>query len=122
MLRVIVALIMVTEPVCAQSSYMNGNDFHSQCGRYKAAVLAGQVQVESYCQGVVVGMVEMLPLLSARTFETASSRLRVCVPTGIPASQLRDVIAIWIEENPALRHYSLSALAEEALRAEFPCE
>lgn len=52
----------------------------------------------------------------------AYSSLVFCPPSGqIAAGQIHDMIFIYLQQNPAKRHYSAAQLIAERLRSEWPC-
>jgi hypothetical protein len=46
----------------------------------------------------------------------------VCVPDGVTGNQLRDVMKLYLENNPQRLHYVAADLIETALLEAWPCE
>lgn len=44
-----------------------------------------------------------------------------CIPAGTGTSQLKKVVKIYLEDNPALKGLPAAHLVSTALRASFPC-
>jgi hypothetical protein len=44
-----------------------------------------------------------------------------CLPAGVAGHQVKDVVKIWLKENPELRQKTASYLVLQALKERFPC-
>ena len=52
----------------------------------------------------------------------AGDRSSFCIPNGVKQLQVIDVVKQWIDQHPALRHYTAASLITEALKESFPCK
>ncbi len=48
--------------------------------------------------------------------------ISMCVPNGVPVSQLLDIVQKYLNENPGMRHNSASDLVVVAVVKAFPCK
>ena len=62
---------------------------------------------QGICFGTLIGLVWLAP--------------DVCLPRGVTHGQIVRVVVIWIDAHPARQHESFMSLAQEALRASWPC-
>ena len=47
---------------------------------------------------------------------------RFAFPNGVKQLQVIDVVKQWIDQHPALRHYTAASPVTEALKESFPCK
>ena len=52
----------------------------------------------------------------------AGDRSSFCIPNGVKQLQVIDVVKQWIDQHPALRHYTAASPVTEALKESFPCK
>lgn len=98
-LCVIVPLYTPTSAV-AQN---NGNELLAYCTAHSSEIFrAGQ------CFGFINGV-------------TTTSTDLGCVPENVTRRQAKDIIILYLEQNPHRRHLGSSHLVEESLRNAFPC-
>ncbi len=95
-------LVSCTLPVDAQqfSQYWyDGNVIYESCQKG---------------QGMVVGF-------SVAVAEAAAQNKTACIPVGVQAGQIRDVVCRRLTENPSTRHETGFSLATLAIMAAWPC-
>ena len=88
------------------SGFKDGNELYKNCSA------EDNVQ-QALCLSYVIGCYD--------TLETTVSNL-VCIPDGIKANQLGDVVTAYLKTYPEERHYSASSTAIVAMIEAFPCE
>jgi hypothetical protein len=98
---------------------MDGNDLLRHCGGVSSAE-------ELTCAAYISGVVDEITLNVATEAVAKSGgkifRYRSCIPSGVTLDQIRDVIAVYLRNNPSTRHLSAASLAEHALADAFPCQ
>ena len=83
-----------------------GNDFHAMCQ-------GGSVMPGLY----VFGLHDGLNLSEDARFVG----LRICVPSGVTAEQMGDVLCRSLDKTPELRHLPVDHIALAALSVSWPC-
>lgn len=110
----------------ANAQNMTGNELLSTCEQTESDAKFG------YCLGYVSGVVEgmkwglAVPLLMAgestsEVEKTTGDLLGFCVPQEATLGQMRDVIVLYLRNNPAERHGSARIHAQLALAEAYPC-
>ena len=102
MKKYLIALLFV--PAMAQAEFLDGNMLLSRMQSHKDS---DQFIAMGYVQGV---------------FDT-TQRASHCAPsgTGITVGQIFDMVKLFLESNPALRHLSADSLAAETFKRVWPC-
>ena len=101
-------LTAATFPIHAQ--FMDGNDL--------LANLNGGVSDKWYAAGYIVGIVD-------GTDHTKNLVAKGNWCFSLPRvnnKQVADVVRLWLEKNPASRHYPAAGLVSAALAESFPCK
>ena len=88
--------------------FVNGNDLYAYC-------TASDNSKRGICLGYVEGMADSIGLM-----QTASAAAVFCIPPVL-ASQARDVVVKYLQDNPAHRHEAGATLVMEALHDAWPC-
>jgi hypothetical protein len=82
--------------------YETGNALHESCSNNKYG----------FCLGYAAGIAD------AAAFYPQPF---ICIPNEVQLGQVRDVIAAYLAEHPETRHEPAYFLANQALRAAWPC-
>ena len=64
---------------------------------------------QSYANGYIVGVHDM------------GDTILFCTPPTITVGQTKDIVRIYLEINPTLRHLSAESLVVNALKQAYPC-
>jgi hypothetical protein len=88
--------------------FVNGNDLYAYC-------TASDNSKRGICLSYVEGMAESIGLM-----QTASAAAVFCIPPVL-ASQARDMVVKYLQDNPAHRHEAGATLVMEALHDAWPC-
>jgi hypothetical protein len=84
----------------------SGNAFLERCGK----------EQREPCRAYVSGLVDGIMVAAMAT----KSDL-LCIPPGVTTSQVHDIVADFIRDNPPMRHLRTDELAYQALGKAFPC-
>jgi hypothetical protein len=98
----------IAEAVETDPGFVNGNDLYAYC-------TASDNSKRGICLGYVEGMADSIGLM-----QTASAAAVFCIPPVL-ASQARDVVVKYLQDNPAHRHEAGATLVMEALHDAWPC-
>ena len=96
-----------------RADYLNGQKLYDSCKDEDLAL---------YCIGYIVGVYD-----AGEVLDPASDKRRwvdgwtACVPDGVLAGQLVEVVKKWLREHPAEWHYEADSLVAAALQEAFPC-
>ncbi|MDH6502943.1 Rap1a/Tai family immunity protein [Polynucleobacter sphagniphilus] len=88
----------------ALATVFTGNDFLEQ---HQAA---NKVFINGYMAGIWDSL------------EPSNPALIKCVGTEVKMSQLADTVAIYLKNNPQMRHYSVASIAPIAISTQFRCK
>lgn len=97
----VILWICLTLP--AHAEFYSGNDL------YKRLQSTNAVD-----QGLALGYI-------AGAFDTLSSRL-ICPPSNVTMGQVRDIVRMWLENNPQTRHFSADSLVLSTFKSVWPCD
>jgi Rap1a immunity proteins len=91
-----------------QISFIDGNDLLKYC--------KGKAPYDAVCLGYIeatADLVELgpLPIIG----------WRACFPDKVSVGQLEDVVVLFLEKHPEIRHAAAGGLVGEALAKAFPC-
>jgi hypothetical protein len=67
------------------------------------------------CRGFVIGSSD-----ASEFYGHGLSKL-ICMPDGVPSSQLEAIFVKYVTDAPAIRHHAAASLFAEAMIAAFPC-
>jgi hypothetical protein len=97
----------------ADAGFYSGNDLYDVCTAERGS--KAYVEKTYECVAYVAGAVD--------AFNTTreANGLKSCIPAGVTISQLKDVTANFLRDNPADRNRSASALVFAATRKAWPC-
>ena len=87
------------------AGYRDGNELLSDCEGQARGAEDSQWGI---CLGYILGAYDALESTT-------------CVPDVVKASQLRDVVKIYLRNHPEERHHQASSLVVAALKQAFPC-
>jgi hypothetical protein len=73
---------------------------------------------QEVCLGYVMGVTDVLVSHSDVEIE---QRIGLCVPQGVGAAQLRDIVVRYLKQHPEERHYAALKTVGAAVRDAFPC-
>lgn len=100
---IFLAALLATGP----QAFYAGNELYSFC----------EVQDNERCMGYILGTVD-----TALAVETAFNQPPpFCFGEGVRASQVRDVVVIYLRDHPANRHLGAAGLIFSAVKQAFPC-
>lgn len=110
----------------ALAENISGNDLLSICETTNDTAKLG------YCIGYISGAIEgmkwgiSVPLLmsgadASEAEKTGNTLLGFCVPAEASLGQMRDVILLYLHNNPAERHTSARIQVQLALAGAYPC-
>lgn len=107
-----------------QASYISGNDLYRDCTAPQSD--STYYQLTASCTSYILGVNDAFVTGSivaglVRAEETSSTMEMLCVPVGVEAGQLRDIVVSHLRNNPAERHESASLQVLIALRTQYPC-
>ena len=108
----LLAIAILPEVVQADSlsvpAYKTGNDIYASCSDTSSRFEDG------YCFGYIVGATDVL-------IGSRSGQL-VCLPEGVNAQQLVDVVMKYLRDTPELRERSAGSITRDALVKAFQCK
>ena len=107
--------VLSLSPTPAHANFVNGNGLYDDCKSDKTDSLyhVKQSACLSYIQGIVDGVdLENNYHKSERYY---------CLPKNVTMGQIRDVVAQFLESNPAKRHLPAAILVVVSLEEVFPC-
>jgi hypothetical protein len=93
--------------------FVDGNKLYEMCSEDPSSQT--HFQDDAWCVGYVLGTYDTLKASGM------ARSLAICVPDGVQAGQLHDVVVKTLMEHPEFRHLSGSMLIGAALRASFAC-
>ena len=113
----LIAVLCLLPELAIGGLFYDGNKLYSglgYCQEVQGTRFSGQANVGKAfsCErviGYVMGVSDLL------------NETNVCQPTGLNSDQLRDVIHLWLRDNPVRRHESAPILIQEALLEAWPC-
>ena len=107
------ALLALVGASPANASFLTGNDVLRDCTSHAAVT-------QEYCLGYVMGIADSLDLDLARLKLSeevpADSVLSACVPAGVQATQVKDVVIKYLRENPTTRNLPGGMLVTIAIK------
>lgn len=85
-------------------------------------------QLHGYCQGAsrvpefdrVACLAYARAVADLMAFQSVGPR-RACIPSGVTAGQLSDVVKMWLEKHPADRHMAAIIPVADAYQSAWPC-
>jgi hypothetical protein len=92
--------------------YYDGNALYDMCRSTDSSI--GYME-RARCLGYILGVSDTLD--SARD----NNRLSACVPPGVQAGQLNDIVLMYLRNNPALRSMEANLLVVMAIGDAFGC-
>lgn len=106
----------------AKADFYSGNLLYRDCTAERGE--ATYYQSIAQCTGYIMGTHDALSTageyLSYAAEIDPPLRL-ICVPETVEAGQLRDLVVIYLRDNPANRNLSAGLLVMLALREAYPC-
>jgi hypothetical protein len=108
-LAVIAGQATAQETVERPSGFLSGNNLFSSCQTNEA--------MNSLCTSYIMGAIDMSVMAGGNILGWKS-----CIPRGVSPEQTKDVVILWIENNPQHRHFAGAYLVQRAVRDAFPCD
>lgn len=112
MKRIMIAAALAMAPApagAAEPAEDNGNRLLSNCSD-------DGYFMEGFCLGYIRALTISADLIMA------NGNNAVCIPDGVQAGQVRDMIVAYIRRNPSSRHEHALVLVSWALREAWPCK
>ena len=108
--RVLIATALLMSGAAAHADYVSGNSLFQNCTSRDATK-----QID--CLNQIFGAASGIRIVSD-VWELSV----LCVPDGVEASQMRDIVVRWLQRHPEKRHYTIGAVTLSALREAWPCK
>ena len=109
-------------PPSAHADYITGNDLYRYCK--PAQTDAAKDLKETYCVAYITGVhdgAEASGSLLTYMAERDEPFRLMCVPQGVEAGQLRDIVVQYLEDHPADRNLGAGLIVMSALLEAYPC-
>jgi len=98
-----------------RAGYITGRDLNEVCNK-------DNYYSKGQCLGYIEGVHDAGSLIDKATDKRQwDSDWTACVPKGVTAGQLWEVVKKWLREHPADWHYTADSLVANALAEAFPC-
>jgi hypothetical protein len=94
-------LILLMVCGSAHAEFWDGNMMHSRFN--------GSTVEQGLALGYVIGVTD------------ATQNALHCAPENVTAGQVRDMVKNYLENTPAVRHFSADSLVVRVLKASWPC-
>ena len=124
----LIAVFVVSRPACAQSvsepvvGFITGKQLTEMCQSYLQSMNSGQPMSEGHgCAGYVVGVIDTLQSKEGNEIRSFA-KYPICLPIGVNASNIIEIVAKFVVENSQLRQYSGVGLVIMATASAFPCK
>jgi hypothetical protein len=102
--------------VFAAGNFYNGNQLHAQLKDYRAASTADIVSA-SAAVGFVLGVHDAMDGIPDK-----STGFCFQSPRGLTKGQVADIVFLYLEQNPQVRHFTGASLVQAALSNAYPCK
>ena len=100
MKKYLVALLLVSSS--AHAGFLSGNTLLQH-------INTNEHMWQAYANGYIVGVHDM------------GDTILFCTPSTITVGQAKDIVRVYLEINPSLRHLSAETLVVNALKQVYPC-
>lgn len=101
------AFVALAAPTHANAGFKTGSVLYDDC--------QGNNNLKMYCLGYIIGITDMLSALHTM----GALEDRPCIPVGVNAGDVRDVVVKFLREHPESRHLTAASLAAIALRSAY---
>ncbi len=91
--------------------FLHGNQLYMECQD------AGNNFERAKCIAYIIGVAD-----TSEDVMWGLERKDFCFPKQLAASQLRDVVMLWLQKNPQERSLNASGLVYNAFKEAFPCK
>lgn len=99
------AYLAMSATTCwAQDSFIGGNDLYNWC-------INEPIEAHRYVIGVS----------DTEAYITEGKPQIICIPETVSSIQLRDTACLYLQNNPANRHYAAASSVLASLVKAFPC-
>ena len=95
-------------------AFINGNKLYSDMS-------SDEVSLRMASMGYVAGATDMFRVFEAIGADMGRTEAIACIPREVSISQTRDVVKVFLENNPQERHNSAASIIGAALEKAFPC-
>lgn len=102
MRKLLIGLVVGAACAGAQAEFKDGNKMLSQ--------MNGDFGDRMLIMGYVTGVIDAL------------SSVTICAPANLTAGQSVDMVKMYLENNPAIRHFSGDAIINKVMSAMWPCQ
>jgi hypothetical protein len=86
------------------AAFVSGNTLHDLCK-------TGASSNPAACTSYIVGAIDAIN----------ADGTHLCLPAGVIAEQMRDVVARWLSDHPERRQEAAAGLVSAAVQSVFPC-
>ena len=108
-LAILVWLSLLAPPAMSEVfGILNGNQLYDTC--------TGNETLQMHCIGYVAGVTDAMGLAKGNL-----NGWMACIPEGVTAEQLREVVKEMLVEHPETRHQFAAYLVARAVAEAFPC-
>lgn len=107
LLAIVLLAFSVFSSPPAFAAFLDGNDLHQKC-------TSASVYDKSECLRYVQGAADTFAMLRSMKGQTN------CIPSGVNAGQLMDMVTKELVDNPADRHYNAVSFVYAAILKGFP--
>jgi hypothetical protein len=109
----IVAMILAASATPSFGYYIDGNELYRKCSINPSS--STEYMDSSFCLAYILGVSDTLD--TAR----ANNKVDVCVPAGVQAQQLKDVVLAYLRSKPSIRNMEANILVVNALGDAWGC-
>ena len=120
MFRAVVVGILISMGSSSQAGLITGNTLLAECqseGRFCQGYISGSVD-----EHLRVANINWYISFQTNAQATLQEHLSYCIADGVTIGQMKDIVTLYLERNPADRHQDASWLVVGALAEAFPCE
>jgi hypothetical protein len=93
----------------------DGNKLQAACSGTTSTTL-------TMCATYIFGVIDGVRVMEASFMAVSvTHQSAFCIPDGVSIGQLKDVVALYLNEHPEQRHYAAAGLVLAAVSGAFPC-
>ena len=102
--------LLLTLPIASHAT--DGNELHSYC----------KGETTPLCNGIVGGTVHGYALAELFHEKKHNIKPKLCLPSGVANQQLIDIVKVYLQANPSVRHQDAYLLILLAVIEAYPCK